>query len=197
MLGLVLGVLLLVFGYAVEKLVLQPVRKLQKSASAMAQGDFSVTLPPDSQDELGDLTRAFGTMARQIRSNTEELGHKVQARTLALEEANLDMQRAHQQINDSIDYASLIQQATLPSQQLTQLLGTQQFVPWRPRDVVGGQFYVLRAEGTPPPPGRGDSPGPGVPRAPAVSPRRNHSRRVRRKTLLPRRRLEALAQRAR
>lgn len=145
---LVLGVLLLVFGYAVEKLVLQPVRKLQKSASAMAQGDFSVTLPPDSQDELGDLTRAFGTMARQIRSNTEELEHKVQARTLALEEANRDMQRAHQQINDSIDYASLIQQATLPSQQLTQLLGTQQFVLWRPRDVVGGDFYVLRAEGT-------------------------------------------------
>ena len=145
--AVVLGVLLLVFGYAVEKLVLQPVRKLQKSASAMAQGDFSVSLPPDGQDELGDLTRAFGTMARQIRSNTEELEHKVQARTLALEEANRDMRRAHQQINDSIDYASLIQQATLPSQQLTQLLGPQQFVLWRPRDVVGGDFYVFRAEG--------------------------------------------------
>ena len=143
----VLGVLLFVFGYAVEKLVLQPVRKLQKSASAMAQGDFSVSLPPDSQDELGDLSRAFGIMAQQIRSNTEELEHKVQARTLALEEANRDMQRAHQQINDSIDYASLIQQATLPRQQLTQLLGPQQFVLWRPRDVVGGDFYIFRTEG--------------------------------------------------
>ena len=143
----VLGLLLLVFGYAVEKLVLKPVRKLQRSASAMAQGDFSVSLPPESQDELGDLSRAFGIMASQIRSNTEELEHKVQARTLALEEANRDMQRAHQQINDSIDYASLIQQATLPRQQLAQLLGSQQFVLWRPRDVVGGDFYVFRAEG--------------------------------------------------
>ncbi|SER43976.1 Serine phosphatase RsbU, regulator of sigma subunit [Giesbergeria anulus] len=142
-----LCVLLLGFGYAVEKLVLQPLRKLQKSASALAQGDFSVSLPPDGPDELGDLTRAFATMARQIRSNTEELEHKVQARTLALEEANRDMRRAHQQINDSIDYASLIQQATLPSQQLTQLLGPHQFVLWRPRDVVGGDFYVFRAEG--------------------------------------------------
>jgi len=144
---LLLCVLLLGFGYAVEKLVLQPLRKLQKSASALAQGDFSVSLPPDGPDELGDLTRAFATMARQIRSNTEELEHKVQARTLALEEANRDMRRAHQQINDSIDYASLIQQATLPSQQLTQLLGPHQFVLWRPRDVVGGDFYVFRAEG--------------------------------------------------
>ena len=143
----VLAVLLLGFGYAVEKLVLQPVRKLQKSASAMAQGDFSISLPPESHDELGDLTRAFGTMVRQIRSNTEELEHKVQQRTLDLEKANQDMRRAHQQINDSIDYASLIQQATLPSQQLTQMLGPQQFVLWRPRDVVGGDFYVFRAEG--------------------------------------------------
>ena len=143
----VLGVLLFVFGYAVEKLVIHPVRKLQRSASAMAQGDFSVSLPPDSQDELGDLSRAFGAMARQIRSNTAELEHKVQARTLDLEEANRDMQRAHQQINDSIGYASLIQQATLPNQQLTQLLGAHQFVLWRPRDVVGGDFYVFRAEG--------------------------------------------------
>ena len=143
----VLGVLLFVFGYAVEKLVINPVRKLQRSASAMAQGDFSVSLPPGSQDELGDLSRAFGVMASQIRSNTAELEHKVQVRTLALEEANRDMRRAHQQINDSIDYASLIQQATLPRQQLTQLLGAQQFVLWRPRDVVGGDFYVFRAEG--------------------------------------------------
>ena len=143
----VLGVLLFVFGYAVEKLVIHPVRKLQRSASAMAQGDFSVSLPPDSQDELGDLSRAFGVMASQIRSNTAELEHKVQVRTLALEEANRDMRRAHQQINDSIDYASLIQQATLPNQQLTQFLGAQQFVLWRPRDVVGGDFYVFCAEG--------------------------------------------------
>ncbi len=144
----VLAVLLLGFGYAVEKLVLQPVRKLQKSASAMAQGDFSVSLPPPSLDELGDLSRAFATMATQIRGNTEELEHKVQARTQALEEAGRDIQRAYQQINDSIDYASLIQRSILPNRQMTQLLGPQQFVLWRPRDVVGGDFYIFRPEGT-------------------------------------------------
>ena len=143
----VLVVLLVGFGYAVEKLVLQPVRKLQRSASAMAQGDFSISLPPPSLDELGDLSRAFGTMATQIRSNTEELEHKVQARTQALEDASRDIARAYQQINDSIDYASLIQRSILPSRQMTQLLGLQQFVLWRPRDVVGGDFYIFRPEG--------------------------------------------------
>ena len=107
-----------------------------------------MSLPPPGLDELGDLSRAFGTMATQIRSNTEELEHKVQARTQALEEAGRNIQRAYQQINDSIDYASLIQRSILPGRQMTQLLGQQQFVLWRPRDVVGGDFYVFRADGS-------------------------------------------------
>ncbi len=143
---LLIGVLLLAFGYAVDRLMLRPIRKLQQSASALAQGNFQVNLPPPSRDELGDLSQAFGVMAEQIRNNTEELEAKVQARTQALEQANEEMQRAHKQINDSIDYASLIQRAILPDQQLTQLLGPHHFVLWRPRDVVGGDFYIFRSE---------------------------------------------------
>ncbi len=144
---LLLGILLLAFAYAVERLVLRPLHRLQQSATALAQGHYEVSLPPPSRDELGDLSQAFDSMARQIRSHTEDLEAKVQARTQALEAANQEMQRAHKQINDSIDYASLIQKAILPSQQMKQLLGPHHFVLWRPRDVVGGDFYVFRSEG--------------------------------------------------
>ncbi|MDD2884445.1 MAG: biofilm regulation protein phosphatase SiaA [Dechloromonas sp.] len=140
------GVLLLAFGYAVEKLLLQPVRKLQLSALAMGRGEYDISLPPAGHDELGDLSRVFGSMVRQIRDNTANLEEKVQLRTQALEAANRDMQRAHRQINDSIDYASLIQRAILPDQQLKTYLGKHHFVLWRPRDVVGGDFYVFRQE---------------------------------------------------
>ena len=143
---IVIVVLLLAFGYAVEKLVLRSLRKLQLSASAMARGDFDVSLPPPGRDELGDLSRAFAVMASQISSHTEELESRIKARTQALEAANQDMQIAHKQINDSIDYASLIQRAILPDQQLRQALGEHYFVIWQPRDVVGGDFYVFRAE---------------------------------------------------
>ena len=145
-LGIIIVILLLAFGYAVERLVLRSLRKLQLSASAMAQGDFDVSLPPPAGDELGDLSRAFTVMASQIRSNTEELESRIRSRTQALEAANQNMQRAHQQISDSIDYASLIQRAILPDQQLRQVLGEHFFVIWHPRDVVGGDFYVFRAE---------------------------------------------------
>ncbi|WP_375055719.1 biofilm regulation protein phosphatase SiaA [Zobellella sp. DQSA1] len=141
---IMLAVLLLALAYAVDRIMLQPLRRLQGSASAIAQGRYDVSLPPPSGDEIGDLSDAFGVMAEKIRSHTEELEQKVQSRTRELEEANIQMRQAHQQINDSIDYASLIQRAILPDQQLTQVLGEHHFVLWHPRDVVGGDFYLFQ-----------------------------------------------------
>jgi serine phosphatase RsbU (regulator of sigma subunit) len=140
--------LLAAFGYAVERLVLRPLRSLQQSAGAIAEGRYDVALPPAGADELGDLTRTFDTMATQVRQHTAQLEQRVSERTAELERANVEMVAAHKQINDSIDYASLIQRATLPNQRLAQVLGERHFVLWRPRDVVGGDFYLFRTEGT-------------------------------------------------
>jgi serine phosphatase RsbU (regulator of sigma subunit) len=164
-LALLTIVLLLSFAYAVERLVLRPLGKLQTSATALAGGQFDVSLPPPSRDELGDLSRAFGVMAEQLRNNTEELERKVRQRTQELEDANRDIRRANQKISDSIDYASLIQRAILPDQKLKQWLGPRHFVLWRPRDVVGGDFYVFRAEGAQYLIGVADCAGHGVPGA--------------------------------
>ncbi|PWF22706.1 biofilm regulation protein phosphatase SiaA [Corticimicrobacter populi] len=139
-----LAVLILAFGYAVERLVLRPVRDLQRSAQALAAGHYDVVPPSPRHDELGDLNRAFSTMAAQIRNHTQDLEGRIQARTQELEQANDEMRRAHQQINDSIEYASLIQRAILPDEQLRQLPGLDSFVLWRPRDIVGGDFYLCQ-----------------------------------------------------
>ncbi|WMC09791.1 biofilm regulation protein phosphatase SiaA [Oceanimonas pelagia] len=141
---LMLAVLLLGLAYAVERAVLRPLRRLQGSATAIADGSYEVSLPAPSGDEIGDLSRAFGVMVDKVRSHTAELEQKVQSRTRELEQANRKMRQAHQQINDSIDYASLIQKAILPDRQLTQVLGEHHFVLWHPRDVVGGDFYLFQ-----------------------------------------------------
>ncbi|PSJ44778.1 histidine kinase [Zobellella endophytica] len=141
--AIMMAVLLLALVYAVDRIMLRPLRRLQGSATAIAQGRYDVSLPAPSGDEIGDLSEAFGVMADKVRSHTEELEHKVRTRTRELEEANRKMRQAHQQINDSIDYASLIQRAILPDQQLTKVLGEHHFVLWHPRDVVGGDFYLF------------------------------------------------------
>ena len=140
---IMLVLLLLALAYAVERLILRPLRQLQSSASAIADGNYQMSLPPSKGDEIGDLSTAFSVMANKVQTHTQELEHKVRSRTSELEAVNNQMRQAHQQINDSIDYASLIQKAILPDQQLKQTLGEHHFVLWHPRDVVGGDFYVF------------------------------------------------------
>lgn len=139
-----LGVMLIGFAYAVESLIVRPLKGLQQSAKAIAAGHYEVALPASRDDEIGELTQAFSSMADQVSQHTQQLEGKVLERTQALEQANREMVAAHKKIDDSIDYASLIQRAILPDRQLNASLGEHQFVLWKPRDTVGGDFYVYR-----------------------------------------------------
>ncbi|WP_292937719.1 biofilm regulation protein phosphatase SiaA [Noviherbaspirillum sp.] len=132
------------FVYSVNRLLIAPLLRLKQSAQQIAAGNYSVALPAGRADEIGELTDAFGTMARKVRTHTEELEEKVRERTQELVSANKEMTAANKKISDSISYASLIQRAILPDRQLTAALGDNHFVLWQPRDVVGGDFYVYR-----------------------------------------------------
>ncbi len=139
-----LAVIASAFVYALNRLMLGPLLKLKQSAQEMASGNYAVALPPARSDEIGELTQAFGAMADKVRRHTEELEETVRERTHELVLANRDMAAANKKISDSISYASLIQRAILPDRQLAGALGDNHFVLWRPRDVVGGDFYVYR-----------------------------------------------------
>jgi serine phosphatase RsbU (regulator of sigma subunit) len=143
---LLLFVLLIAAGaWLVDKRVLRPLRQLRKSAQAIAAGQYDTPLPKQRDDEIGELSAAFGSMAQKIRSHTRELESRVRERTRELEQANRDMAAAHKKIDDSIDYASLIQHSILPKRQLIADLSDRHAVLWHPRDVVGGDFYIYRA----------------------------------------------------
>ncbi|WP_217477771.1 biofilm regulation protein phosphatase SiaA [Stutzerimonas stutzeri] len=142
---LLLAVLILLGAWLVDKRLLRPLRQLRKSAQAIAAGQYETPLPLHRDDEIGELSAAFSSMAQQVRSHTHELESRVQERTRALEQANREMAAAHKKIDDSIDYASLIQHAILPKRQLVADLDDRHAVLWHPRDVVGGDFYVYRA----------------------------------------------------
>ena len=133
------------FALGVNRVVLQPLLALTKSARQVAKGEFDVALPAKSGDEIGELTGAFGRMVEQVRLHTDELEARVASRTKELSEANALMAQANKNISDSIEYASLIQRSILPIRQLQATLADDAFALWLPRDVVGGDFYVLRA----------------------------------------------------
>jgi serine phosphatase RsbU (regulator of sigma subunit) len=129
----------------VNRILLVPLLRLTDSARAMAEGDYAIDLPQAGRDELGELTVAFGTMAEQVRTHTDTLEEKVRRRTAELTETNERLSLANQNISDSIEYASFIQNSILAHPLDSQFFSDNNYyVIWRPRDVVGGDYYALR-----------------------------------------------------
>jgi adenylate cyclase len=60
-------VLGLVGAVALATLLARPIYRLMDATDAVAQGDFSVSVPVTTRDELGVLTESFNRMARSLR----------------------------------------------------------------------------------------------------------------------------------
>lgn len=152
LLPLVLGALALIVLFAagasmgVDRLVLRPLVALTESARRLATGDYALRLKSSRNDELGELARVFDGMAQQIDAHTRELEGRVAERTRDLEAARDRVTAAHRQIQDSIRYAGLIQNAMLPQRALAQALHDDHFALWQPRDTVGGDLYLFRED---------------------------------------------------
>lgn len=67
----------------------------------------------------------------------EELERKINERTKELHDKNVKIQ-------DSFDYAKIIQKTILPSADDLKQIFKEHFVIWEPRDTVGGDFYWVR-----------------------------------------------------
>ena len=78
------------------------VRRLQGAAAQVTQGNFSLRLPTETRDELGDLARSFNTMAEslarrdvEVQARTEE----AERRRQELEVLNTVIHAAHTSLN--------------------------------------------------------------------------------------------------
>jgi phosphoserine phosphatase RsbU/P len=127
------------FSFSANRMVFQPLQALTGTAKRVAAGQYDVALPKARNNEIGELTNAFNIMLTEVKTYTNDLESKVQARTQDLSKANTGLALANKNISDSIDYAKLIQRSILPA-----TLEPHSFALWLPRDVVGGDFYVYR-----------------------------------------------------
>jgi len=148
------ALLLFVFGYGVDRIVLRPLNTLHQSAISLAQGNYDVSLPSPKADEIGDLSQAFGGMVEEIKSHTRDLEEKVRERTSELEkksnqleEAKEKAEEAHQakadilnKVMESIHYAQTIQQAILTTEDQLHELIPESYCIWQPKDVISGDL---------------------------------------------------------
>ncbi len=78
---LVVGVSAIIFavcvaGMLLAQVMLRPVRRLQTGTQKISSGDYEVSIPVTSRDEIGDLTAAFNEMSRNLAIKDELLAEQ-------------------------------------------------------------------------------------------------------------------------
>src|SRR3954452_14412482 len=75
--------------YYVRRSIVRPVVTVAEASRRLAEGDMSARVPPVRDDELGDLARAFNTMADSLETSQEALGE----RSRELERSNRELEQ--------------------------------------------------------------------------------------------------------
>ena len=85
------GVSVLIFAILVSnwiaKRFIRPIQLLTQTAAAMANGNLDCQAPLSGTDEFKALAQAFNSMTAQLRFSIDTLEHRVQERTVELEQA--------------------------------------------------------------------------------------------------------------
>jgi serine phosphatase RsbU (regulator of sigma subunit) len=120
-----------------EKIIIIPIALLNKNVASVSKGNFNIKSEITSEDELGTLQKTFTKMACTVKDYTENLEEKVRVRTCELKNKNL-------LILDSINYAKRLQTSVLPDEESLKSCFKEHFILWKPKDIVGGDFYWLK-----------------------------------------------------
>ncbi len=82
------------------------------------------------------LKNLINEKTHELKILNENLEIKVEIRTSELQQIN-------KKVRDSIQFASLIQHAILPQQEILDNYTTDNFAKWQPKDIVGGDIYFV------------------------------------------------------
>ncbi len=79
----------------------------------------------------------------QLRQFNVSLEDQVATRTQALNDAKNEIELTHKHIDESIEYASLIQGALIPDSGLLHHYFSDSMTIWQPKDTVGGDIFLF------------------------------------------------------
>ena len=117
-----------------SKTITLPIISLVDKAHKIQKGDLSERVFVSGNNEITTLSESFNSMLEQLEESYNSLEHKVEERTAELSEIN-------KKITDSIFYAKRIQTAILPSDNELNELLHENFVLFKPMNIVSGDFY--------------------------------------------------------
>lgn len=135
-------------------------KRTTKFANEVGKGDFETEFEPLSgEDVLGNallvMRDGLKDYEAALRRNEQDLERKVVERTEEvvkqknwIEKQNEIHKELYENITASIHYAKRLQDNILPSQEYINLVLTESFIHFRPKDIVSGDFYYIKKVGS-------------------------------------------------
>ncbi|MEJ2529109.1 MAG: diguanylate cyclase [Gammaproteobacteria bacterium] len=105
---LLLLIFVLVTGGTLEWQVRRRLQRLSQAANQLSSGDYKATLPPQSSDEIGELTSSFHSMRHSLAAYHQQLqgevdNHRRTAEALAQEKELVSYQATHDSLTGLIN----------------------------------------------------------------------------------------------
>ena len=108
---------------------------------AIALGDRINKLQSKNKEQQAELINQLKKNEGLQKKVNRELEEKVKERTVEIELKNIELLYSNKQITDSLNYAKNIQTAILTSHNALDRNDIDNFVLFKPRDIVSGDFY--------------------------------------------------------
>ncbi|MBR3464294.1 MAG: diguanylate cyclase [Clostridiales bacterium] len=101
-----LGMTIVLAGFAalMANRITGPLRELTSAANEISEGDYDVILPPERNDEVGELSRAFRIAIDNIRARSEDIKARIRVQEHRLEQ---NAQTMKQQEDDLLTMRNL------------------------------------------------------------------------------------------
>ncbi len=137
-------ILTIVLALIAANIFVKPIVKLSLAAEELSKGNLDIELPTGSKDEIGKLASQMAQTSQSLIGQIEE--QRQTNKQLIDQKTQIEMQKnqlvsVSSQIRDSISYAERIQRSTLPPLNTLQSVFPDSFVTYKPKDIIGGDFY--------------------------------------------------------
>lgn len=133
--------------YIVRNITIQ-VSRLQRSMNEFISSNYQAYESISHQlpkNEIGQISIQFLKMARKIKWDVHLLEDRVLRRTTALHEKNIQLEKQHSEMMDSLRYAQKLQESLLVSRKQLSQHFEQAYVHYTPKNLVGGDFYWMKS----------------------------------------------------
>jgi len=121
--------------------IIKPIRILNDKVKIISKGNLNERAPEEGSREITELSIGFNKMVDELQESYEGLEQKVNERTTELQHQKEIVEEKQKEIIDSINYAKRLQVAILPPKKLIDDHLQENFVLFKPKDIVAGDFY--------------------------------------------------------